>query len=59
MKQIECSCGAVFRSDNEEELVDIMRLHASRTHIRNILIADARKLVQEESEMWIRQGRKQ
>ena len=48
MKQAQCSCGAEFMTVDEQELVEIIKFHGKRAHLRNVLNSDARRMIVDE-----------
>jgi len=42
MKKVACYCGAMFRTQDEQELVQMVKIHGRRTHMIDITEDEAR-----------------
>ena len=47
MKQAGCFCGALFRVNYENELVEILQLHSRRVHLKEMSGDDAKRRIRE------------
>ena len=45
MRQVACDCGAQFKTENEQELVEIIKMHGRMSHKREVNDTDARKMI--------------